>query len=792
MGRGISRREALKTVAAAGVGACLTPPNWYPELPFAPESPLRVAGQPAELSLTPVNSSTVRIALLPVAPNGEVTPTPSDGALVRDDWPAPALRVRSLAGVKSVRLGRLRLEVVPAPLTVRLFDGEGSAARLVQEMQWIENASSPAGTEETPYAQALAFTLGAGPLYGLGQGGPQFDRRGALDRMGSGQAGFQLATHGAKVPIQLLLGTEGWGIFIHRPLGAFDLRGTRGLFIPGGVPAAPRPGAPPSAPRQPVPLLPMELFVTVASEPAKLLAEYAALTGLAEMPPRWAFGYQQSHRTLGTPEEILAEARTFRDKKLPCDAMIYLGTDFCPNGWNTHNGEFAWNPAAFPDPPAAIAQLHRDNFKVVLHVVLEGKTLSGTVADPCTAAPLPSGRLPDGTWPPDRQVSCYWPVHKALLDLGVDGWWPDQGDGLDAASRLARNRMYFDGTQQVRPNQRVYALHRNAYAGMQRYAAFLWSGDIQSRWITLKTHIAVGINAGLSGMPWWGTDIGGFVPTSEYTGELYARWFQFGAFCPLFRSHGRDWRLHLPWGWDMGTFGYQETPGYNPDPAELHNAAIEPICRRYLELRYRLLPYIYTAARETCATGLPLMRGLWLHYPGDATAVARDDEYLFGGDLLVAPVVEKGATQRSLYLPAGDWFDFWTGERRRGGGEITRPVDLATMPLYVRAGAVLPLGPVLQYTEQPSAEPLTLCVYPGADGVAGVYDDDGSSFDFHRGDFLRIDLRWQDAARRLSLRLASGARMLGAPRPLRLTRVGADESSSRIIVFDGREQTVTL
>src|SRR5579862_5443131 len=432
--------------------------------------------------------------------------------------------------------------------------------------------------------------------------------------------------------------------------------------------------------------LPVDVFIIATNHPAEILAEYARITGHPELPPMWTFGYQQSHRTLDSPEAILAEAQTFRDKKLPCDAMIYLGTGFCPNGWNTNNGEFTWNARAFPDPAKAIEELQREHFKVVLHIVLEGKRLTGTVNDACSAAPLPSGRTPDGQWPPDRQVSCYWPFHKPLADLGVDGWWPDQGDDLDPPSRLARIRMYYEGQQMYRPNQRVYALHRNGYAGMQRYAAFLWSGDVLSKWETLKTHVPVGINTGLSGVPFWGTDIGGFIPTDEFTGELYARWFQFAAFCPLFRSHGRDWKLHLPWGWNTGEIGYPETPNYHPAQEELHNSAIEPICKKYLELRYQLMPYIYSAAKETCETGLPMMRALWLHHPDDPIAVARGDEYLFGRDFLVAPVVEKGATTRTVYLPRGTWYDFWTAAKHEGGREITKQVDLETLPLYVRAG----------------------------------------------------------------------------------------------------------
>jgi alpha-glucosidase/alpha-D-xyloside xylohydrolase len=388
-------------------------------------------------------------------------------------------------------------------------------------------------------------------------------------------------------------------------------------------------------------------------------------------------------------------------------------------------------------------------------------------------------------------VSCYWPYHRPLADLGVDGWWPDQGDDLDPPSRLARIRMYFEGQQIYRPNQRVYALHRNGYAGMQAYAAFLWSGDVLSRWETLKTHVAVGINAGLSGIPFWGTDIGGFVPTEEYTGELYARWFQFGAFCPLFRSHGRDWKLHRPWGWNTGEIGYPETPNYHPRPEELHNPAIEPICRKYLELRYRLMPYIYTAAKETCETGLPMIRALWLHHGDDPLAVERGDEYLFGRDLLVAPVTEKGALSRTLYLPRGTWYDFWTNERHEGGREIVRKVDLETLPLFVRGGSIIPMGPVRQYTSELSEGPLTLAVAPGANADRFLYEDDGESFDFKQGKYMRIDMHWDNVARTLALRLASGARMLREA-PLALEVRLIDSSQVKRLMFTGNPVEVKL
>jgi alpha-glucosidase/alpha-D-xyloside xylohydrolase len=485
------------------------------------------------------------------------------------------------------------------------------------------------------------------------------------------------------------------------------------------------------------------------------MAEYARLTGHPELPPLWSLGYQQSHRTLASREEVLAEAKTFREKKLPCDALIYLGTGFCPSGWNTDNGSFAWNQKVFSDPKEMISQFHEDHFKVVLHSVIMTDELHGTVRDGMTC-PAESSKSED--------AKCNWNAHREDFAMGVDGWWPDEGDPLDIPSRLVRNRMYWEGPQIDRPNERPYALHRNGYAGMQRYASFLWSGDVYSMWETLRTHIPIAINTGLSGIPYWGTDIGGFVPTKEFTAELYLRWFQFGAFCTLFRCHGRNWKLRLPWGWNTGDPGPIEIKNYEgaaiPDASQLHNAQVEPICRKYLELRYRMLPYIYSAVRECTQTGMPVMRGLWLHYSDDPAAVARGDEFLWGRDVLAAPVVEQGATSRNVYLPHGTWYDFWTDERFEGGREITRAVDLETMPLYVRAGAILPFGPVKQYVDEKADEPLVVRIYPGADGSFHLYEDDGKSFNYRRGEWMGIEMSWNDAGRTLRMQLASGSKML--------------------------------
>jgi len=753
MTRPVTRRQALKGLGAAGAALVLRIDT------DAQGEPLSIAGQPVELRLASLSANTLRFSVLPKG--GTDADLNRDGGLVQ-----LAEQRRTIAPGAPIKLGQLSVSISTSPVLLKVSDGRD---RTVQEI-----SIDPQGVVE--------FLVGNAPLLGFGEGGAQFDRRGNVDAMRNGQGGYRLQTHGGRVPVQWLIGTEGWGLFIHQPFGAFDLSGPKGKLTA-------------QAP------LPIDCFVVVSKDPAVIMREYAGITGLPEMPPLWSFGYQQSHRTLAGPDEVMWVAKTMREKNLPCDALIYLGTDFTPSGWNTHNGEFTWKQETFPDPKKTIDDLHAMHYKVVLHVVIEGRHLTGTVKDPCTT-PEPSGRIAGddgdvtkGRWPPERSVGCYWPHHKGVFDLGIDGWWPDQGDGLDAPSRLNRIRMYWEGSQLWRPDERPYALHRNGYAGMARYGAFLWSGDVYSTWETLKTHVPVAVNTGLSGIPYWGTDIGGFVPTPEFLGDLYVRWFQFMAFCPLFRAHGRTWHLRLPWGWNLGELGPEETATYagagRPPESELRNAQVEPICKKYLELRYRLMPYLYSAVRETSKTGLPILRAMWLHHPDDPAAVARGDQYFWGRDMLVAPVVEKGATSRRVYLPRGTWFDFWTEQRVQGGSEIDRAVDLATMPLYVRAGAVIPMGPVKQYTAEPLDGPLSFTVYPGADGAFELFEDDGRSFEYRQGGWMGITCRWNDRSRRLSLSLTGGSKMrppLVRDIEVRLAGTPAAQRSK----FAGRPITIQL
>jgi alpha-glucosidase (family GH31 glycosyl hydrolase) len=738
------RREILKQMALAST-AILLPGEQSPVRAVAPN-----AHRDFEIQITSLSAYTVRLSVVPIA-SGRPMTIPTNGSLVHTAWGPPVVTLRGEVRAQTVKCGKLSVSISPDPLT---FTFTNAKDEMVQRLTVDQTIG------------AVSFASGDSPVLGLGEGGPQFDRRGSIDPMISGQGGYHLATHGGRVPIPWLIGTDGWAMFFHQPFGTFDLSGATAKFLPDRSAAE----------------LPLDIFLVATPDPAVILSEYARITGHPEMPPLWSFGYQQSHRTLAGEQEVLSEAKAFREKRLPCDALIYLGTGFCPSGWNTQNGSFVWNSRVFPNPEKTLKELHDQHFRAVVHVVILSDILQGTVRDGCELSRFD-----------EAKASCHWDAHRKDFAMGVDGWWPDEGDPLDIASRLARNRMYWEGPQIDRPNERPYALHRNGYAGMQRYGSFLWSGDVYSTWETLKTHVPLAVNTALTGIPYWGTDIGGFVPTKEFTAELYVRWFQFGAFCPLFRSHGRTWKLRLPWGWNTGDPGPVEIRNYDgaatPDASELHNEQVELICRKYLELRYRLLPYLYSTVRECATTGMPIMRALWIHFPDDPRAVACSDQYLWGKSIMVAPVVEKGADTRQVYLPQGGWYDFWTGERIEGGREIARSIDLETMPLYIREGSVLPLGPVKQYTTEKVDEPHTASIYPGKDAEFLLYEDDGTSFNYRKGEWMGVQMAWHDSRRTLTLQLADGSRMLPPKRRRFQVELGAD---TRPLAFEGKRVEISF
>jgi len=747
---------------------------------------LMTSGRPAQLDIRAAGESAIRITLKPADFAADFPSTP---AVVDRAYPAPAIRVRSLSRPMRQTIGRLRVDVRPSPLTVTVTNAAG---QLVQELVFDADGS-------------FAFKLDEAPVLGLGEGGPrpapgrpwreqpvQFDRKGALDTM---EPRWQSDMYGSRNPAAVLMGTRGWGLFVATPWGQVDMRDpARGVFRPWQPTEAERApqternqqqalgkGLPPVG--QIVPGL-FDVFVFDAHDPAAALRDFSLVTGPAAMPPKWALGYMQSHRTLETDAQMLGVIDTFRSKRIPIDAVIYLGTGFAPRGWNTRQPSFDFNPQVLTrDPKVVLADMHARNVKVVVHMVPWDRdrlpTLHGSI-------PAKPGETMDAA-----HIQNYWEQHVPLVRSGIDAFWPDEGDWFNLFERLKRFQLYYQGHLSTSPNLRPWSLQRNGFPGIAQWGGWVWSGDTESSWKTLEAQIAVGLNYSLSIGPYWGSDIGGFYPNNELTGELFARWFQFAAFCGSFRSHGRVWHTRLPWGWGLSEFGPLEYGNNNAAPpagdrrnilpSELNNPAIEPVARKYSELRYQLLPYTYTLAREARDAGLPLMRALWIHYPDDDRARGLGTEFLWGRDLLVAPVFTKGATSRDVYLPAGDWYDWWTNARVTGGRTVSRPVDLPTMPIYARAGAIIPVDPVRQYTTEPVTDPTTLRVFPGADGRFTLYDDDGESQEYLAGRGSWIRLMWSDRARQLTIEP-------GAPRGA-TNRVA--ERRFRVTLPDGTAKDVT-
>jgi alpha-glucosidase (family GH31 glycosyl hydrolase) len=683
------------------------------------------------LSLVAATAGTLKISIAPASDPLK----PHELGVVDRDWPAP-LEQAGTPQEHTVAWGKYTLQIKSHPLRIIAMEG----MRVRQEIQFDMDSTD------------VRFKLN-GPVFGLGEGVHPYDRRGTRDEMSNGQHNPDLKVYGARLPIPWVISPQGWGIFVGQPSGDFDFTQIEGRFR----------GAEATSTRN--------VFLLLGDTPADVLGEYANLTGYPHLPPLWAFGYHQSHRTLSSREEILTEAKTFREKKLPCDAMIYLGTGFCPSGWNSGHGSFTFNQDVFPDPAADIKSLHAENMKVVLHIVPPGD-FHGTIADEGAEVHEPGDAVG------------YWAKHEELLKIGVDGWWPDEGDRLSVYARLQRNQMYYEGSRKAHPTRRSFALHRNGYAGLQRYG-WLWSGDTFSTWQALRAQIMVGINVGLSGIPFWGTDTGGFVPTPEYTPELWVRWFQFSAFCPSFRSHGRAWKLHLPWGWNMGTPGPKEVEGEWvtswPREADLHRPEIEGICRKYLELRYQMLPYIYSTAAQSHGTGIPMIRALWLAYPDDSKALLIEDAYLWGDNILVAPVFEKDSTSRMVYLPRGRWWNYWSMETMEGAKDVSASAPLDTIPLFIKAGGIVPMGPVKQFTGEKNDIPTTLRIFPGADGNFDWYEDDGESFEFEKGHFSKVHCSWNEEGRMLTLTPNTGS---SGVRKVRVILAG-ESTSKEITVATG-------
>ena len=529
----------------------------------------------------------------------------------------------------------------------------------------------------------------------------------------------------------------------------------------------------------------VSFFVIVGDTYDQLYEGYRSLTGSVPMLPKSAYGYIQCKQRYSSQKELLDVAHGYRDRHLPADVMVVDWFYF------TKMGQMDMDPKLWPDPTAMNEELHKLGFHSMISVwprfVPEDRYYDLLLKNGWFEH-LPDGTPTDGL-PYDRAGSdidttnpdaaqWYWnTIRENFVSKGFDSFWSDEtepdlppnGSYLHVGPGTEYFNVYpyfhtkalYDGFRRDLPQTRALILSRDAYFGAQHNGAIFWSSDIAPTWDTLRRQVPTGLNFVASGMPYWSTDIGGwqylpYAHTPEHPPlidpsdaranvnhyddypELYVRWFQYATFQPTMRAHGsRNFN-------EVWSYGKQA----------------EPILEKYLRLRYELMPYIYSLGYFSHQTGAPFMRGLFMDFGSDPNTVSIGDEFMFGPALLIAPVTEQGATSRSVYLPAGnDWYNFWTNERLHGGQRVQVAAPIDTLPIFVRAGSILPLGASIESTDQKQAI-ASVRVYPGADGDFTLYSDDGKSYAYEAGKSEITHLHWSDAAGKLE---RTGAPAWSAP-----------------------------
>ncbi len=509
---------------------------------------------------------------------------------------------------------------------------------------------------------------------------------------------------------------------------------------------------------------------------ATAMAAYRHLTGEAPMMPRWEFGFWQSKERYASQEELLGVAQKLRDLKIPADGIIQ-DWQYWPAGNNTW-GSHLFDPKRYSDPEGMFQQLHDWHFHTLISVWAkfdvgsknsEELNAAGGMFPEVTHYIFPPG---EGQWydpfsTAGREI--YWKqIRTSLFAKGVDGWWLDApepeidnmgfrtyktplGPGYQVynAFPLMHSGGIYQGQRASTDQKRVVILTRSAYAGQQRNSAITWSGDIQATWQVLRNQIPAGLNFSMSGIPYWNTDTGGFFgnpeagngdPSNPAYEELFARWFQFSSFCPMFRVHG----------------SYGLKPGKE---LWLFDDKTQAIMRTYLNLRYRLLPYTYSVAWSVSSAGSTFMQPLVMDFPKDPKTLNVGNQYLFGPDIMVTPVTAAGVTEQDVYLPAAgaSWYNFWTGETASASQSIKTAAPIETLPLFIRPGSILPMGPLVQYSSEKLDGPIELRIYRGVDGHFTLYEDQGDTYDYEKGQYATIPISWHEATHTLEIGVRSGS-----------------------------------
>jgi len=681
----------------------------------------------------------------------------SDWVMVKKDWPAAAFEVRS--NDKTVTLSTAKLQVViekesgalhyiaaegmtDAGATGPGSSGGGMRGRMLTTDGYRSLRPVEVNGEKTFRAEVVFPIYGSQEgLYGLGQ-----HQAGVWNYRGET---VELSQENTNIAIPLLVSTNGYGIFWNNPSRSeMNNRFVHTLYLTAEV-----------ADR-------IDYYFIYGPEPDRIIGRYRELTGEVPLFGRWAYGFWQCKNKYESQQEIEGVAAKYRALHIPVDNIVQ---DWF---WWVTMGEMKWNPQ-YPDPQGMIDKLHAEHFHLMVSIWPYFRPGSATydefekngwfIAKTIQPSFHPVGQaLYDATNPAARKQ--YWAnANAALFSKGVDAWWLDT-DEPETEGRedniLTTNKLFIgsgarfanvyplfhtgavsEGQRAASDAKRVFILSRSAYAGAQRFGVTAWSGDVLSTWLSYQRQVSAGLNYSISGMPYWTTDIGGFISGGDLNDakfrELFVRWFQFGAFSPIFRVHGTR----------------------NPSQNELwsYGADAQKILVDYDTLRYRLMPYIYSQAWQVTSNHGTLMRPLVMDWRNDMEAQNTGDEYLFGPSILVSPVTIQGATSRTVYLPKALWYDFWTGEKVDGGKRIQADAPLNKLPLYVRAGSIVPMGPAMEWSTEKPADLIELRIYTGADGDFTLYEDQNDGYAYEKGVHATIAMHWDDAAKTLTIGARQGS-----------------------------------
>ena len=664
--------------------------------------------------------------------SGSSIPETPQYAVTKQSWRASQWTLESSDNDVKLTTSQMKITVTKKDGAISFTDASGKG--LFQDYDRMLTPVEVNG--EKTYRSEMFSNLWASTeaFYGLGQ-----HQAGVWNYHGES---VDLSQANTNISVPMFLSSNGYGIFWNNSSRSrFNNRFPHELYLSSEVADT------------------VDYYFLFGPEFDKIIAGYRELTGAAPMFGKWAYGFWQCKNKYESQAEVLGVAHKYRELHIPVDSIVQ---DWF---WWNIMGEPVFNKN-YPDPKGMIDDLHKNNFHVMFSFwpyfrpgspIYDDMDKRGYFVDRTKVSGFhPAGQaLYDAFNPAAREY--YWKlIDKGLFQIGADAWWLDTDEpetegrktnilvtnkvALGSGARYANlyplmtTSAVYEGQRKTSEQKRVFILSRSAFAGAQRNSIAAWSGDVESNWLSFARQIPAGLNFELSGLPYWTTDIGGFIignPDDPAYRELFVRWFEYGTFCPIFRLHGTR------------TTNQNELWSYGPEA--------QTILTSYDRLRYRLMPYIYSLAWKITSEGYTPMRALAMDFRSDTRALNIGDQFMFGPALLVNPVTEPGASSRRVYLPAAKWYDFWTGHAADRGGMVETAAPLDRIPLFVRGGSIVPMGPDVEYATEKSVDPIELRVYPGANASFTLYEDENDNYNYEQGSRATIRLDWDDAARKLTI-----------------------------------------